>query len=483
MKKKKGMRMIHAWCGATLLVAGSLLSCISTKGSMSNGGELTGVSTGMAWNEPAPYGMVLVKRGSVKMGPDKQDSLWGSPVPTREISVESFWMDETEVTVAEYRQFLYWVRDSIIRERLADPAYGGNELYKIEEDREGNPIKPYLNWSKPIPWKRATEDEEMAIRSVYKRHPIDGTLMLDASQMNYYYEVYDYAEAAKRRNRLNPAERVKNTDIKVDPDEVVMITKDTAYIDEEGHIVNRTITRPLSSEWDFLNSYIVNIYPDTTCWVNDFPKANNEQYMRMYFNHPSYNDYPVVGVSWEQANAFCAWRTNYLLAGLHGQARYIQRYRLPTEAEWEFAARGREDNHFPWKGEETKDERGCYSANYKPGKGDYTKDGNLITTRAGSYKPNSNGLYDMAGNVSEWTSEAYTESGVLQASDINPDVQYNAAQDDPYKLKKKVVRGGSWKDVNAFIRSDARSWEYQNEQRSYIGFRCVRTQVGSGKNK
>ena len=176
--------MIHVWCGATLLMAGSLLSCISTKGSMSNGGELTGVSTGMAWNEPAPYGMVLVKRGSVKMGPDKQDSLWGSPVPTREISVESFWMDETEVTVAEYRQFLYWVRDSIIRERLADPAYGGNELYKIEEDREGNPIKPYLNWSKPIPWKRATEDEEMAIQSVYKRHPIDGTLMLDASQMN-----------------------------------------------------------------------------------------------------------------------------------------------------------------------------------------------------------------------------------------------------------------------------------------------------------
>lgn len=483
MKKKKGMRMIHAWCGATLLVAGSLLSCISTKGSMSNGGELTGVSTGMVWNEPAPYGMVLVKRGSVKMGPDKQDSLWGSPVPTREISVESFWMDETEVTVAEYRQFLYWVRDSIIRERLADPAYGGNELYKIEEDREGNPIKPYLNWSKPIPWKRATEDEEMAIQSVYKRHPIDGTLMLDASQMNYYYEVYDYTEAAKRRNRLNPSERTKNTDIKVDPEEVVMITKDTAYIDDEGRIVNTTITRPLSSEWDFLNSYIVNVYPDTTCWVNDFPKANNEQYMRMYFNHPAYNNHPIVGVSWEQANAFCAWRTNYLLAGLHGQARYIQRYRLPTEAEWEFAARGREDNHFPWKSDDTKDDRGCYNANYKPGKGDYTKDGNLITTRAGNYKPNSNGLYDMAGNVSEWTSEAYTESGVLQASDINPDVQYNAAQDDPYKLKKKVVRGGSWKDVNAFIRSDARTWEYQNEQRSYIGFRCVRTQVGTGKSK
>ena len=482
MKRQKKIMSVCSVCAGVLLLAGALASCMGSSGrSMVAGGELTGIPASPAWDEPAPYGMVLVKRGSLKMGPEQQDTLWGTPVPTREISVESFWMDETEVTVGEYKQFLYWVRDSIIRERLADPAYGGNELFKIEEDREGNPIKPYLNWSRPIPWKRATEDEDMAIQSVYKRHPIDGTVMLDGSQMNFYYEIYDYVEAAKRRNRLNPAERVKNTDVEVNDDEVVMITKDTAYIDEEGRIINRTITRPLSSEWDFLNSYIVNIYPDTTCWVNDFPQANNEQYMRLYFNHPAYNNHPMVGVSWEQANAFCAWRTNFLLKGLRGQAKYIQRYRLPTEAEWEFAARGREDNKFPWKEDATKDERGCYNANYKPGKGDYTKDGSLITTRAGAYPPNSNGLYDMAGNVSEWTSTAYTESGVLQASDMNPDIQYNASRQDPYALKKKVVRGGSWKDVNAFIRSDARTWEYQNEQRSYIGFRCVRTVAGSGK--
>lgn len=463
----------------TLLVA-LLSSCMGRMaggGSGAPGGEVIGASA-TAWNEPAPYGMVLIKRGSLKMGPETQDSLWGAPVPTKEISVESFWMDETEVTVAEYKQFIYWVRDSIIRERLADPAYGGNELFKIEEDKEGNPIKPHLNWSKPIPWKKPTEDEQMAIQSVYRKHPIDGTTMLDASQMNYYYEIFDYVEAAKRRNRLNAADRNKNTDISVNPEEVIMISKDTAYIDDDGRIINRMITRPLSSEWDFLNSYIINIYPDTTCWVNDFPNANNESYMRLYFNHPSYNENPVVGVSWEQANAFCAWRTNYLLAGLKGQARFIQRYRLPSEAEWEFAARGRDGNKYPWADEETKDEKGCYKANYKPGKGDYTKDGNLITTRVGAYSANSNGLYDMAGNVSEWTSTVYTESGILSMSDFNPDLQYNAAIEDPYRMKKKVVRGGSWKDVNAFIRSDARTPEYQNEQRSYIGFRCVRTQVG-----
>ena len=93
------------------------LSCIGrTAGNVAiAGGELTGVPAGVAWNEPTPYGMTLGKRGSVKMGPDKQASLWGIQTPQREISVESFWMDETEVTVAEYKQFIYWVRDSIIR--------------------------------------------------------------------------------------------------------------------------------------------------------------------------------------------------------------------------------------------------------------------------------------------------------------------------------------------------------------------------------
>jgi formylglycine-generating enzyme required for sulfatase activity len=66
-------------------------------------------------------------------------------------------------------------------------------------------------------------------------------------------------------------------------------------------------------------------------------------------------------------------------------------------------------------------------------------------------------------------------------NDINSEYYYNTAKEDPYALKKKVVRGGSWKDVARFIRSDVRSFEYQNEQRSYIGFRCVRTQVGASK--
>ncbi len=463
-------------------LAALISSCAPSSPSGSNGGELVGVRA-MAWGEPTPYGMVLVERGSFTVGSSEEDSIWGTPKNDKPISVESFWMDETEITNGKYKQFLYWVRDSIIRERLADPAYGGNEAFKIEEDREGNPVaKPYLNWTKAIPWKNPTEDEARAIESVYRTNPITGQKELDPTQMNYRYEIFNHTEAAKRRNRLDPTRRVLNTDIKPNLEEEIIISKDTAFINDDGKIITETIVRPLSSEFDFLNTYIVNIYPDTTAWVNDFDNAYNEPYMRLYFSHPGYNDYPVVGVSWEQATAFCAWRTQYLISSL--QTPFIEPYRLPTEAEWEYAARaGMNENKYPWGGDIPMTEKGCFNANFKPQEGNYVKDGNLITSNVATYPPNDFGLYDMAGNVSEWTSTAYSEGGMAYTSDMNPDYQYNAAKEDPYQMKRKIIRGGSWKDVSNFIRSDMRMWEYQNEQRSYIGFRCVRTQVGFAKGR
>ena len=326
---------------------------------------------------------------------------------------------------------------------------------------------------------KPTEDELRAFESLYVTNPATGEKMLDARQLNYRYEIYDYTAAALRRNRLNPQERNLNTDITVDPNEVVMISKDTAYVDDEGVIHSETINRPLSGPWDFLNTYIVNVYPDTTCWVNDFRNSDNETYLRSYFSNPSFNDYPVVGVSWEQANAFCAWRTDYLLKGLGGEARYVQRYRLPTEAEWEFAARGKDQNEFPWNNQDVKSGNGCFYANFKPDRGNYTKDGNLITSKVGIYSANSNGLFDMAGNVAEWTSTVYTEAGVDAMNDLNPQLEYKAALEDPYRLKKKSVRGGSWKDPESYIRAAWRTWEYQNQPRSYIGFRCVRSLASS----
>lgn len=465
------------------IASASLLASCAGSSRSGAGGEVTGVG-GSSWSEPTPYGMVLVDRGSMKVGVKEADSLWNLQANARGISVDGFWMDETEITNSKYKQFVLWVRDSIIRERLADPAYGGNEDFKIEEDREGNPITPHLNWNKAIPWRNANEDERRAIESVYRTNPITGVRELDAAQLNYRYEIYNHTEAAKRKNRLDASRREYNTDKPV-PTTQPVISKDTAYFNDEGEIVRETISRALTGDYDFLNTYIVNVYPDTTAWVNDFENAYNEPYVRMYFAHGGYADYPVVGVSWEQANAFANWRTDFLRRSLGRDGIYIEPYRLPTEAEWEYAARaGNDDNMYPWDGDMAlSDDKGCFYANFKPNEGNYVKDGHLITSRVGTYAPNDFGLYDMAGNVSEWTSTAFTESVGRLTNDMNPEYRYDAAKEDPYKMKRKIVRGGSWKDVAHNIRSDLRMWEYQNEQRSYIGFRCVRTQIGFAKGQ
>ena len=150
----------------------TLTACFGGKmaSSTGRGGEVTGVS-GRGFAEPTPYGMVMVKRGFLKIGLEKEDSLWGRQTPTK-----------------EYRQFVFWVRDSILRTRLADPAYGGDETYLITEDKNGDPVTPHLNWKKPLP-RKPNEDEQRAMESLYTVNPVTGEKMLDARQMNYRYEV------------------------------------------------------------------------------------------------------------------------------------------------------------------------------------------------------------------------------------------------------------------------------------------------------
>ena len=203
------------------------------------------------------------------MGPAADDSVWGVKGNPRGVSVDALRMDETEITNSKYKQFVLRVRDSTIRERLADPAFGGNEAFKIEEDKEGNPIKPYLNWNKPIPWRNANEDELRAIESVYRTNPITGKRELDPTQLNYRYEIYNHTAAAQRKNRLDPTRREYNTDLPV-PTDLPVISKDTAYFSEDGEIIRETVSRQLTGDYDFLNTYIVNVYPDTTAWINDF---------------------------------------------------------------------------------------------------------------------------------------------------------------------------------------------------------------------
>ena len=133
----------------------TLTSCFggNITSSIGRGGEVVGVG-GKTFIEPTPYGMTRINRGYLKMGLSKQDSLWGKQTSQKDISVDGFWMDETEVTNSQYKQFVYWVRDSILRTRLADPAYAGDETYMITEDKNGDPVKPHLKKKKSEKNKR-----------------------------------------------------------------------------------------------------------------------------------------------------------------------------------------------------------------------------------------------------------------------------------------------------------------------------------------
>ena len=158
----------------------------------------------------------------------------------------------------------------------------------------------------------------------------------------------------------------------------------------------------------------------------------------------------------------------------------VSSYRLPLETEWEYAARGGLDlSMYPWGGPYTRNYQGCFLANFKPLRGNYIDDGTVYTAKTGSYEPNEYGLYDMAGNVAEWTSGAYDESSYAFTHNMNPDYKYNAKPDDPIVMKRKVIRGGSWKDIARYLQNGMRDYEYQDTAKSYIGFRCVRSYLGN----
>ena len=106
-------------------------------------------------------------------------------------------------------------------------------------------------------------------------------------------------------------------------------------------------------------------------------------------------------------------------------------------------------------------------------RGNYTLDGGLKAIKVRQYNPNNYGLYDMAGNVSEWTSTVFDETSSSYSHDMNSDNSYLSEESDKDVLKRKVVRGGSWKDISYFIQTSTRTYEYDDVSTSYIGFRCV----------
>ncbi|WP_455027665.1 type IX secretion system lipoprotein PorK/GldK [Mangrovimonas aestuarii] len=423
-------------------------------------GELVGVK-GKKWHPEKPYGMQLVPGGAFIMGKADDDLAGINDAPAKTVTVRSFYMDETEITNSEYRQFVNWVRDSTIRTKLAiladevgaTPGDGGiGEFSFKDSDPENMTVYEkymYDNYSGMGP--TGYEGRKL-------NHDVD--IIFDTNEYpdEYYAEVMD--------TMYLPIEESYNGQRTWD---VTKFKFEYTYMDIYKAAKNRSLRRK-----DVIRKEAVEVYPDTTVWIRDFSYSYNEPMHNDYFWHDAYGEYPVVGVSWMQAKAFCQWRTLYKNAYQKERGmQNVNQFRLPSEAEWEYAARGGlQAATFPWGGPYAKSDRGCFMANFKPLRGDYAADQALYTVEAKSYEPNDYNLYNMAGNVSEWVNSSYDPSSYEYVSTINPSL-------NDVDNHRKVVRGGSWKDVAYYLQVSSRDYEYADSARSYIGFRTVQDYMGT----
>ena len=436
------------------IVVLSLLFAFMASCGSKDKGELVGVK-GKKWHPEKPYGMTLIPGGAFVMGKSDDDFTGIQDAPTKTVSVRSFYMDETEITNSEYRQFVFWVRDSIIRLNLAEMA----DLEGQTPDDEGIGEFAYL----------VTEEDDVTPYEKYMMDTYGDEQRKINNDIDIIFETEDYPDELYSEvmdNMYLPLEESYNGQRTWD---VSQFEFEYSYMDIQRAANDRSLSRS-----DVIRKEAVKIYPDTTVWIRDFEYSYNEPMHNDYFWHQAYGDYPVVGISWEQAKAFCQWRTLYKNSSQKSKGKeFVNSFRLPSEAEWEYAARGGLDGAtFPWGGPYAKNDRGCFMANFKPLRGNYAADQALYTVEADAYEPNDYNLYNMAGNVAEWTMSSYHSSSYEFSSTINPNVN-----DESYN--RKVVRGGSWKDVAYYLQVSSRDYEVDTIQRSYIGFRTVQDYLGT----
>ena len=506
-----GVPSSHFWSGLKIksfkmkkllyfiLVVLTISSCTT----QSSNGQLVGATGRPIWYQADPYGMLYIQSGAFNMGQSDEDVPNTHNNKTKTVSVAAFYMDQTEITNNEYRQFVNYVKDSIARrilgaefpDRFLIPTYDDELQEKGEDEWQ-------LNWDERFSYISFNPAKEQNIEYA----PLLASMFLNESDRFYsrkeidtrklmfeYYWV-DLQEAARKGRPL--VKRISNSAAEVDPDHrVKMKNPDMAFPVDPGQVSGRDLNlgvrnskgqnnaiRGHEDRSRFIIKEVINVYPDTLCWIHDFTYANNEYMTNMYFWHPAYDEYPVVGVTWQQCNAFNVWRTQLLNSWrkAHYEA-YVQDFRLPSETEWEYAARGGLDNNpYPWGGPYARNSRGCFLGNFKPIRGRYMEDGGFHTVKASSYHPNDFGLYCMAGNVAEWCRTAYDESMYEYGHDMNTEYIYNALDHDPPSMKRKVIRGGSWKDIGFYLQTGTRTYEYQDTAKSYIGFRSVMNYLGRG---